>query len=100
MPWPRLRLRSPHLNQEAVESEARLPRLFLCVGPGALGEEPRGRGVVPLSVPSREPPAPWARPPGLGDPTTATHLTFTFPFCRPAGVGAGVLFFCLPPDLI
>lgn len=51
VPGPRLRLYSPHLNQEAAESEAPLLRPFLCVGPGVKeGTNQEGRGAVPFAV--------------------------------------------------
>lgn len=51
VPGPRLRLLSPHLNQEAAELEASLLRPFLCVGPGVKeGANREGRGAVPFAV--------------------------------------------------
>lgn len=54
VPGPRLPSLSPHLNQEAAETEAPLLRPFLCVGPGAKeGTNREGRGAVPSAVRGR-----------------------------------------------
>lgn len=83
VPGPRLRLHSPHLNQEAAESEARLLRPFLCVGPGAKEATSReGRGAIPFAVRGRGAVVPWVGP-ERGEPTTETPLAFSSPVCFP-----------------
>lgn len=67
VPGPRLRLHSPHLNQEAAESAAPLLRPFLCVGPGAKeGTDREGRGAVPFAVRGRGAAAALGRPGAWG----------------------------------
>lgn len=82
---PRLRLHSPHLNQEAAESEAPLLRPFLCVGPGAKeGTNPEGRGAVPSAVRGRGAAGARGRPGAWGahhgDPL-GFFLALRLPFC-------------------
>lgn len=76
---PRLRLHSPHLNQEAAESEAPLLRPFLCVGPGAKeGTSPRAAARSPPPSGTEGLPVPWVGP-AHGEPTAGTHLAFSSP---------------------
>lgn len=82
VPGPRLPSLSPHLNQEAAESDARLLWPFLCVGPGAKeGTSWEGRGAVPSAVRGRGGRRAPRVGPERGEPTAENRSAFSSPLC-------------------